>query len=278
MAAEATSVGPGNPDVRITPVGASREYVELRNAVNDMLERLGEGLRRERRFAAAAAHELRTPLAQIRTTVEVALRRDRPADEYREALGELLEDTGRLEHLVQGLLELTRSTDAPPVSGRPIHLRDALRRAQAEHLLAGTAAADVFVEGVEELLVAALQNVLANAKHHADDPSPTIDVADAGNGVVRVTVADRGPGVPEEAREQIFEPLTRLRGKGDAASAGAGNRKHDGFGLGLAIARSAVRAFGGDLTCTERRDGRSGAESVFSLRKALAGPRSGEED
>lgn len=94
-------------------------------------------------------------------------------------------------------------------------------------------------------------------------------MADDGGHDVRVVVADHGPGVAPGDRERVFEPLTRLdRGGGGGVVGRAG----EGFGLGLAAARATLRAFGGDLVCRARRDGRRGAEFVFTFAKPAAPP------
>jgi signal transduction histidine kinase len=226
-------------------------------------------MERERRFAADAAHELRSPLAEMRATVEVALRRPREAGEYRDALEAVASGLVRLQNLVVGLLQLTRG--AGGATGRPVDLAAVLRHAaggsQAVRSRArpGDFSADgVWVLGDPELLAAAVGNVLDNAARYAPAEAPTIAVeTDGAGGTVRVVISDRGPGVPAADRERIFEPLTRL----DAARTVAGV---EGFGLGLAVARATARAFGGDLLCRARSDGAEGAEFVFSLRRAAA--------
>ena len=280
MAEQASRIGPatlrpaggsGAGGEAVDAAGGGAELARLRAAINRMVARLGEGLERERRFAADAAHELRSPLAEMRATVEVALRRPREAPEYRQALEAVASDLLRLQNLVTGLLQLTRA-DAGGVPGRPVALAPLLRRAAAQCRAAGgradaaargaDAADGVWVLGDEELLHAAVCNVLANAARYAPPEPPTVTVeSDAENGVVRVVICDRGPGVAAGDRERIFQPLTRLDGARTAAGA-------DGFGLGLAVARGTARAFGGDLACTDRPDGAGGAAFVFTLRRA----------
>lgn len=267
MAEHAARIGPSNVSEPIGPAGSSSEAVRLRQAINSMLARLAGALDRERRFASVAAHELRTPLAQMRTTLDVALRRERDAPEYREALREISTDVARLEQLVLGLLQLTRSPDVARRRGGPVALDHILRKS-AERSGAGVRFANgagdgVWVYGDGDLLRAAFGNVFENAARYAPVEPPTVRVEPAG-GQVRVVVADRGPGVPEAERERIFEPLTRLD---PARTVGAAP---EGFGLGLATARAAARAFGGDLSCRGRADGAPGAEFIFTLRRSDA--------
>lgn len=263
MAREAQGIGPGDEMRRIGEAGSSSECVALRESINGMIDRLAEALRKERRFSSFAAHELRTPVAQLRTQVEVALRKDRPTEEYRAALKECLADVARLEGLVQGLLRLTRAEGKDGVRRDPMDLRALLDRVARRHGLTlsgeALAAAQIPSSGDEPLLEVALSNVLDNAARYAPGSPPEISVARGAEGV-QIQVADRGPGIPADCREKVFEPLFRLdaaRTVGDAP---------EGYGLGLAVARSAMRAMGGDLSCRPRADGASGAEFVFALR------------
>ena len=275
MADQAARISPADladAGRRIDPAGSTTELIRLREALNSMLLRLAQALQRERRFAATAAHELRTPLAQMRLTLDVALRRERDAAEYRRALADMSTDVDRLGRLVTALLQLTRSSDAAPAAAasRALPLAPLLAKAAAARAPArfdpSATSQDVWIRGDEELLVSALGNVLENAARHAPAEPPAIRVdmdasptsaREAGQ-CVQVVIADRGPGIPEADRDRIFEPLTRL---GDAPAP-------DGFGLGLSVAREAARAAGGDLTCRPRADGQSGAEFVFRFRKA----------
>jgi signal transduction histidine kinase len=267
MAEQASRIGPGNAVERIGPAGAGGECLKLRDSINSMLERLAEGLERERRFASSAAHELRTPLAQLKTSAELALRRERGASEYREALVEILADAGRLEKLISGLLHLARSCHPEPARGSPVRLADLLKKAFKNGgpgpVSGGARAERLLIQGDAELLSSAIANVLENAARYApgSPPEPRVE---AGGNLVQLVIADRGPGVPESDRARIFEPLTRLDPAGTGAAPAAG------FGLGLAIARSTARAFGGELACRGRSDGAPGAEFVFTFLKSAS--------
>ena len=269
MAEQAGAIGLAGQGRRIDAAATSAELVRLREAINGMLRRLAEGLERERQFASTAAHELRTPLAQMRTTVEVALRRPREAAEYREALEGVSSDVERFQKLVVGLLQLTRSSDPASTRSEPVPLLPLLGRAARQCgpalLPAPSSGGDdggPWVYGDAELLHAALCNVLENAARYApgEPPAVRVDAADGGDTVLTV-ISDRGPGVPEADRERIFQPLTRLDASRTVRDGG-------GLGLGLAVARAAARAFGGDLTCRARSDGLAGAEFALTLRRA----------
>ncbi|HOX06240.1 MAG TPA: HAMP domain-containing sensor histidine kinase [Planctomycetota bacterium] len=262
MAEQAARIGPDTLSCRISPAGTSTECVRLRETINAMLGRLAEGLERERRFASMAAHELRTPLAQLRTHLEVSLRRERTSDEYRENLRYAMADVDRLQSLIHGLLQLARAADGPKVPGHPVRLGGLLRKAERgaspAALRLPAELENVQINGEEELLASAISNVLENAAIYAPGAPPELNAA-IDDGRVVLTVADHGPGVPEADRERIFAPLVRLdpaRTIGD---------KPGGFGLGLSIARASVRSFGGDLACRQRSDGAPGTEFVFTF-------------
>jgi two-component system, OmpR family, sensor kinase len=264
MAEQACCIGPDNSAGQIGPVGGGVEIVQLRDAINAMVKRLGEGLERERQFASTAAHELRTPLAQLRIAAEVALRQERSGAEYKATLADVLTDVQRLQALVVGLLELARSQDAVSAMARPVPVAVILALFRDQHIPVqlpdASAVPDLTVAGDEALFSAVISNILENAIRYAPGQPPTLRItADADH--VLFVVADRGPGVPESKREYIFQPLTRLD-QARTIDGGTG-----GFGLGLAVARSVARRFGGDLFCRARSDGASGVEFVLRLRK-----------
>jgi len=205
-------------------------------AVNRLMFRLGETLDNERRFTADAAHELRTPLAGVKTQAEVALlSRDEAA--RRHALRQLLAGADRAGRLVDQLLRLARLDplaslpDARPVdltalaeAGVAERLDDAVAGGHALELQAD--AGQVWVQGDADLLAVALRNLIDNALRHTPAGCHvTVRVAIEGGGV-RLSVRDDGPGVPDEAMQRLGERFYRgLDPRGE------------GSGLGLAIVR-----------------------------------------
>lgn len=257
-------IGPADTRARIDVKANALEIVQLRDAINGMIARMGEGLDRERRFSSFAAHELRTPLAQLRTNIEVTLRRERNSDEYKRSLNEALLDIERLQKLVTDLLNLTRTQEVVVTLHEQAALNNIIAqatRATGQSIAYQPANVPPLIRGNEDLLVSAVRNVLENAARYAPQSSPTLDV-EADSQQVRLKIADLGPGIPEAERERIFQPLTRLD------TARSITDQSGGFGLGLAIARSAVRACGGDLVCGARSDGKSGAQFVFVFQRA----------
>ena len=265
MSEEASEISAKNTAARIGPAGTSLELTRLRDSINLMVERLGTQLARERQFASLAAHELRTPLAHLRTAMEVAVRKERSAGAYRDAINGSLNDVVRLQALIENLLFVARHQKGSRIEPS-ISLSKVVEQARRDsgsdvRIMPGVEGLNVWGQG--ELLAIALRNVFENASRYAPGIPPVLNATEA-KGAIELSVTDSGPGIPDSAREKIFEPLTRLD---TARSIGAAP---NGFGLGLTVARTAVKACGGELYCRKRADGQSGAEFVFELRKALA--------
>lgn len=213
-------------------------------------------------------------MAQLRTQLEVAMRRPRASEEYQAALASCLLDVERLQALISGLLRLTREFNMGAHASQAVDLASVLRRAISEAAAVqplspgyGTNASIVVPDTRwrtcgwhGEILASAFRNVIENALRYAPGAPPAITLQRT-NGTVRVLISDCGPGVPEADRERIFQPLVRLD---QVRTIGA---ECGGFGLGLTSARMAVQAYGGELTCLARTDGQSGAAFLFVLKE-----------
>lgn len=218
------------------------EVRSLIHAMNDLLARLSKALSVQQRFIADAAHQLRTPLAGLKTQTELALRQKDP-DEIRHTLQHLNTATGQTTHLVNQLLSLAR---AEPGAGRsqalqPLNLSDLARDTTTEWVpraierkidlgLDGTpAAADI--EGDALLVKELLGNLLDNAIRYTQPGGQvTVRVASERD-KVRLSVEDNGPGIPVAERERVFERFHRVLGSGA-----------EGCGLGLAIVREIAQS------------------------------------
>ena len=210
-----------------------------------MLDRLRRSFDRERRFVADASHELRTPVAVIKTELETALR---AAGEYppevREALVAAVEECDHLAQLAEDLLVLARaSEDALPVRPEPLPARAELERARerfADRAAHQQRAIEVRAEygtvlyADPQRLRQALGNLVDNALRHGDGDVVLAARGAAGTGA-EVEVRDAGSGFPPELAERAFERFTR------AADA----RPERGAGLGLAIVKAIAEAHGG---------------------------------
>lgn len=227
------------------PAGGD-ELAGLARTLNAMLDRLQAAGTRQSAFVADAAHELRSPLTALRTTVEVVLAHPDAYDTAELAAG-LHAEVLRLGRLVDDLLVLAR-LGAVPGRREPVDLAALARAAAAGHQRVsvtghGRALADE--DGVRRVL----GNLVDNAARHART-GVVVEVADG-----RVQVDDDGPGVPPADRERVFERFTRL----DEAR----GRDAGGTGLGLSIARETAREHGGDVALGEAPGG--GARLVLTL-------------
>lgn len=201
--------------------------------------------RRQLEFTADASHELRTPLSVIEAEVELALSRDRSAVEYREALGRVGYEGGRLRQIVEDLLWLARSDSAPPPPARqPVDLWACVRRggerfasvARARRLTLTTERSGdepPFVSAPGEWIDRLIGVLVDNACRYTPEGGTVRLSVQSRPSRVLLVVEDDGPGIPDGDRERLFDRFHRLS---DAPG---------GTGLGLAIADSVVRATGG---------------------------------
>lgn len=221
------------------PVPASHDEVSaLARTMNAMLGRLEASAAAQRAFVSDAGHEMRSPLAAIRTEVEVAQR----AGMSDRTLTDLLGETERLERLVADLLLLARADeDAMPAHRTDVDVDDLLEAERARlgnrpDLTVTASIAPARVVGDRAGLARVVRNLVDNAARHAAGRLHLASGTDGG-GRAWFEISDDGPGIPEADRSRVFERFVRL----DDARA----RDSGGSGLGLAIVRELVRAAGG---------------------------------
>ncbi|WP_435741840.1 sensor histidine kinase [Nocardioides sp. SYSU DS0663] len=228
---------------RRVPEPRSRDEVHrLARTMNQMLTRLQESRDRQRQFVADASHELRSPLAGIRQTAEVARAHPGALPEG-ELADAVLEESTRMQRLVEQLLLLARTDDgSQPRERREVDLDDLAlaeaRRQRRAGLVVDTAGvAAGRVVGDEVALGQVVRNLLDNAARHAR--STVVVAVREAEDAVELVVEDDGPGIPEDDRQRVFERFVRL----DEARA----RDAGGSGLGLAIVRELASAHGGTV-------------------------------
>lgn len=241
----------GQLAARPAPDAVGDEIAVLRDAIAETTAELEAARKAQDRLVADAAHELRTPLATMRAGIDVALRRERSAAELRATLDEARGEVDRLAELATRLLDLAalRASPLEPRHGDLVPLVieavDAARAAAEPRgvLVELRTPARARVEHAPEAVRQALDNLLANAIKFSP-AGGTVDVAlrEDGDGW-RVTIADRGPGVPATEREAIFQPFHRVA--------------HDvpGKGLGLAIVHDVAVRHGGRVWVEAREGG-----------------------
>jgi len=250
----------------LDPEAAPQDLRPLILSINGLMERLSTSVAAQRRFIADAAHQLRTPLAGIKSQTELALV-ERDPGAVRVALKRLAKGTEHATELANRLLTLARAgtpLTAPPVDVDLIgvvrdtiaqHLPDALAR---RHDLGfeGRLATPCVVHGDALLLREMLSNLIDNALRYSPDGGAiTVSVErDPRSGGVTLAVADTGPGIPADERERVFEPFYR---GADVVAAGTG--------LGLPIVRTIAHAHGASVSLGPGADG-------HGLRVAVAFP------
>jgi signal transduction histidine kinase len=241
---------------RVPEPAADDEVGRLARTMNRMLERLETSSARQRDFVSNASHELRSPIAAIRATVEVALRRPDSTD-WNEIAARILDEDKRMEETVSELLELARlDEDGAAVPTTTVDLDEVVleetRRVDGAIVRTGGVLAGR-VQGSRPQLARVVRNLIANALRHADH---LVDVSlRSDDGTVELVVDDDGPGIPAADRERVFERFARLD-EGRARDAG-------GTGLGLAIVRAVVERHRGTVAVQDAPGG--GARFVVRL-------------
>ncbi|MES9541028.1 MULTISPECIES: HAMP domain-containing sensor histidine kinase [unclassified Actinomadura] len=240
---------------RVAVPATGDEIERLAERVNELLGRLERAVLQRRAFVSDASHELRTPIAGLRTRIELAL--SAPDDgEAADTLRQSLADIDRLHRIVEDLLVLARidSGDLPvrePVDLGALVEAEAARRTPPVPTVV-KAEPGLVVAGDRQRLARAVGSLLANAERYAAAQIEVEARAD-GDGAV-VEVHDDGPGIPPADRDRVFERFARL----DPAR----SRDKGGSGLGLPIAREIARAHGGTVRVA---DGAYGARLVLRL-------------
>lgn len=233
------------------PVQELNALAEAFNAAQDQLE--GQ-LERERAFTRGAAHELKTPLAIIRTHAE-ALGEDIAPDKRGEYLNIILEESDRMGQLVGRLLELTRLESGVALNVARLNLADVVREVwnplalqlEQKEVSLSLELEEVWLEGDRERLKEAVGNLASNALRHVER-GKNIQVSLVKQGEqVYLSVYNDGPVIPDKDLPHLFEPFYR----GDKSR----SRDSGGTGLGLAIVRAAVSAHGGSCGVAQRAGG-----------------------
>lgn len=239
-----------NLQERIHPEGYPSELAFLAGTFNQMLDRLEESFERISRFTADIAHDLRTPVNNIRGEAEVALARVRSVTEYKDALGSCLEESVRLSDLIGDLLFLARAeSPAAHLHLAPINVSELLENVREYYeasaveagisLTTSAAGAPVTAKLDRSLLQRAVGNLVANAVAHTPPGGSVVLEANADAGGVRIEVSDTGLGIPPEDLPRVFDRFFRVDTSRSQASGGTG--------LGLAIVKSITQLHGGTV-------------------------------
>jgi two-component system sensor histidine kinase TctE len=230
---------------------APRELLPLVDATNHVMTRLEQLLEHQKRFVRDTSHQLRTPLAVLKTQVQSALRGDAEPQLALREIGRTVEDATQLANQMLALAkveQLRLQSDAPVTDwgsvARAVALDLSALIAQ-RHLEFAIDAAPAAVRAHEWALRELTRNLLHNAIRHAPAGSPLTTQLVADGRHAALTISDCGPGIPAEQRARLFQPF--------AAGTPAGADAHAGSGLGLAICHEIVRTLGGSISLDNRQ-------------------------
>lgn len=236
----------------VDPLEAPEEVRPFLHSINDLMSRLDQSLRAQQRFVADAAHQMRTPLAGLKTQAELALRQIDAAD-AQHAIQQIAVGADRASRLVSQLLALARAeSDTPPGLERidiDIVVRDATRdwvtRAMKKRIDIGFESAGVpcLVDGNPILLREMLNNLIENAITYTPEGGRVTARVRAGDAIA-IEIEDNGIGIDPSDSELVFERFYRVLGSGA-----------EGTGLGLAIVRSIAEAHFAGVTLMPARSG-----------------------
>lgn len=255
IAATARRITSTNLRERIRAEGYPLDLASLAGTFNEMLDRLEESFERISRFSADIAHDLRTPVNNIRGEAEVALARVRTADEYRAVLESSLEEAVRLSDLIGDLLFLARAEspltelhrERVNVGALLTTVRDYYEASASDagiSLIADEGAEPVIAELDRSLMLRAVSNLVSNAIAHTPHGGTVKLAATTEGDSIRIEVSDTGTGIPAEALPKVFDRFFRVDPSRSKSSGGTG--------MGLAIVHSIMNLHCGSAEITSQ--------------------------
>ena len=271
LSARMKEIGPDTLSDSIEIEGGGEEVQELVKSFNQMTEQLDEAFAMQRRFSASAAHELRTPIAVLRTKLDVFKKKKREQREYDELVDTMETYIDRLSSIITDLLEFAETSELgetedvsldsvvktvvddlePVAQNNMINMQiDIQPKAQSE-------AQTFIVKGNANLLYRALYNLVENAiRYNNEEGSVNITLETKDHEGV-VIIADTGVGIAPEQRELIFEPFYRVNK--------SRSREFGGAGIGLSLVKTILKRHGASITVSENNP----QGSVFTIRIPL---------
>ncbi len=232
------TLGEGELSARVV-IGGTDEVAHLARTFNTTAARIEALVDNQKRILASASHELRSPLARVRMALEILADAEHPS-ERRRWRAEAEADIAELDSLIEDLLLASRLEGAPRGPLETVDLRALLGEEAAREGVAAEGEA-ALIRGEPRMLRTALRNLLINARIHGS--GEIVARVTPHKGGYRLVIADRGPGVPAEQAERIFEPFTRLDGG------------KPGAGLGLSLVRRIIARHGGSVRVLPREGG-----------------------
>jgi two-component system heavy metal sensor histidine kinase CusS len=269
MAEAVKRIGSQTLNERIQLESPPAEVAALSETFNQTLDRLQDAFGRLSQFSSDIAHELRTPVNNIRGELEVALARSRTSSQYQDAIGSALEECQRVSRLIESLLFLARAEHPETAVHRErVHLSTELAKLVVFYeaaacdrgiALEAHVPEDLSADLDRNLLQRAVGNLMENAFRYTPAGGKVTLDAKNGGGRLRLTVTDTGPGIPSAHVERIFDRFYRVD---SARSADQG-----GTGLGLAIVKSIAQLHGGEVQIDTAEGGGTSITLLFEMTK-----------
>ena len=271
LSAHMKEISPNTLSDSIEIEGGGEEIQELVKSFNQMTEQLDEAFAMQRRFSASAAHELRTPIAVLRTKLDVFKKKKREQHEYDELVDTMETYIDRLSSIITDLLEFAETSELGEVEDVSLDsviktVVDDLESVAQNNMInvqvniqpKAQSEAQVFiVKGNINLLYRALYNLVENAiRYNNEEGSVNITLETRGQEGV-IIIADTGVGIAPEQRELVFEPFYRVNK--------SRSREFGGAGIGLSLVKTILKRHGASITVSENNP----QGSVFTIRIPL---------
>ena len=271
LSAHMKEISPNTLSDSIEIEGGGEEIQELVKSFNQMTEQLDEAFAMQRRFSASAAHELRTPIAVLRTKLDVFKKKKRKQHEYDELVTTMETYIDRLSSIITDLLEFAETSELGEVEDVSLDsvvktIVDDLKLVAQNNMInmqidiqpkAQSEAQTFIVKGNTNLLYRALYNLVENAiRYNNEEGSVNITLETRGQEGV-IIIADTGVGIASEQRELVFEPFYRVNK--------SRSREFGGAGIGLSLVKTILKRHGASITVSENNP----QGSVFTIRIPL---------
>ncbi len=250
-----------NLNQRITDIKGEDEIGELANVFNRLLDRIHEAFQREQQFIGDVAHELKTPIANLRTSLEVGLQKKRTTEEYKDLINDAITETDRISNTLKSILDLAWSetpndqkvAEKFNLSELMEELCEITQKMASQKDITAKFQIDngIYLVGYKEKLARALLNVIENSvKYTPKQGSVDVELEKIHNKAI-ISVKDTGNGIEKEEQDKIFDRFYR----------GSKTDKVFGAGLGLAISKSMINLHNGEI----KVDSKVGKGSTFII-------------
>lgn len=271
LSAHMKEISPNTLSDSIEIEGGGEEIQELVKSFNQMTEQLDEAFAMQRRFSASAAHELRTPIAVLRTKLDVFKKKKREQHEYDELVTTMETYIDRLSSIITDLLEFAETSELGEIEDvsldsviktvvddlESVAQNNMINMQIDEQSMTQSEAQTFIVKGNTNLLYRALYNLVENAiRYNNEEGSVNITLEARGQEGV-IIIADTGVGIAPEQRELVFEPFYRVNK--------SRSREFGGAGIGLSLVKTILKRHGASITVSENNP----QGSVFTIRIPL---------